>query len=148
MEQLIEAMKKVLAESFAFRLKAQYFHWNVEGPDFHQYHEMFGKLYEEVDTAVDGIAEHIRALDSYSPGSFSRFIELSSVKDETFIPSAIGMVTKLYTDNNLLLASLKNARNIADELGENGIVNFLEERIDIHQNHRWMLKATISTGND
>ena len=126
MEQLIEAMKKVLAESFAFRLKAQYFHWNVEGPDFHQYHEMFGKLYEEVDTAVDGIAEHIRALDSYSPGSFSRFIELSSVKDETLIPSAIGMVTKLYTDNKLLLASLKNDRNIAYELGENCIVNFLD----------------------
>lgn len=148
MEELIEAMKKVLAESFAFRLKAQYFHWNVEGPDFHQYHEMFGKLYEEVDAAVDDVAEHIRALDSYSPGSFSRFIELSSIKDETLIPPTIGMVTKLYTDNNLLLASLKNARNIADELGENGIVNFLEERIDVHQKHRWMLKATLSTGNE
>lgn len=143
MEQLVEAMKKVLAESFAFRLKAQYYHWNVEGSNFHQYHDFFGELYTEVDKAVDGIAEHIRALDAYAPGSFSRYTELSSIKDESTIPLPLEMVSRLFSDNNVLLASLKTARNIADELGENGIVNFLEERIDVHQKHRWMLKATI-----
>lgn len=144
MEQLIEAMKKVLADSFAFRLKAQYYHWNVEGPDFHQYHGLFGDLYEEVDAAIDHVAEHIRALDAYAPGSFSRYLELTTIKDESTIPAALEMINRLAMDNQILLANLKVARDLADGLGENGIVNFLEDRLDTHQKHAWMLRATLA----
>lgn len=144
MEQLIEAMKKVLADAFAFRLKAQYYHWNVEGSDFYEYHKFFGDLYEEVDDAIDSIAEHIRTLDAYAPGSFSRYLELTTIKDESTIPVAADMVSRLLGDNQIILANLKIARDLADSLGKNGIVNFLEDRLDTHEKHSWMLRSTVA----
>ena len=87
MEQLVEALKKAQATSFAFYLKAHNFHWNVEGSNFAEYHEFLGDLYAEVFGAVDAIAEHCRTLDAYVPGSFSRFQQLSSIDDELSVPS-------------------------------------------------------------
>jgi starvation-inducible DNA-binding protein len=77
METLIEIMRKVLADAYAFQLKANNYHWNVEGPNFVQYHDFLGELYNEVFAATDMIAEQIRALDAYAPGSFTRFLELT-----------------------------------------------------------------------
>ena len=103
METLIELMKKVLADSYAFTIKAQNYHWNVEGPNFPQYHEFFGKLYEEVYSSIDVTAEEIRALGSYAPGSFSRFQELSDIEDETGFPIPADMFRKLIDDNQIIL---------------------------------------------
>ena len=80
MEELVGQMKGLLASTFALYLKAHYFHWNVEGPDFAQYHEFFGNFYESVYGNVDKIAEEIRALDAYAPGSLGRFQELTGIK--------------------------------------------------------------------
>ena len=77
MEELVKSMKVALATVFSFYLKAHNFHWNVEGPNFHEYHVMFQKIYEDVYASVDVFAEEIRALDSYAPGSFARFTALS-----------------------------------------------------------------------
>ena len=83
METLQEIMKKVLADTFALYLKAHNYHWNVEGINFPQYHEFFGNLYEELHGAVDPIAEEIRSLDTYAPGSFTRFMELTEIEEMT-----------------------------------------------------------------
>lgn len=141
MEELINRMKTVLATSFAFYLKAHYYHWNVEGINFSQYHEFFGKLYEEVHEAIDPIAEQIRALDAYAPGSLQRFKELSSVLDETSIPSAMIMCQRLMEDNDKVLSDLTFAYTEAEAKKELGLANFLQDRIDIHKKYRWMLKA-------
>lgn len=143
MEELINLMKKSLAETFTLYLKAHYYHWNVEGPDFQQFHSFFGDFYEEVQGAIDPMAEEIRALNAYAPGSFDRYIELSSLKGDDTIPAALEMVSRLYADNAMLLATLKTTRDKADEAGENGLVNFLEDRLDQHKKHQWMLRAYL-----
>lgn len=141
MEELINKMKVVLASTFAFYLKAHNFHWNVEGLNFPQYHEFFGNLYEEVHGAVDTIAEEIRALDAYAPGSLKRFQELSTIMDETSVPSAVIMCQRLEKDNQTLLLDLEQAYNEAERTKQLGLANFLQDRIDAHKKHGWMLKA-------
>jgi starvation-inducible DNA-binding protein len=141
MEELINKMKVVLASTFAFYLKAHNYHWNIEGVNFPQYHDFFGKLYEEVHGAVDAIAEQIRALDAYAPGSLKRFQELSTIMDETSVPSAVIMCQRLEEDNQTLLLDLEQAYNEAERTKQLGLANFLQDRIDAHKKHGWMLKA-------
>lgn len=141
MEQLVEALKKALASSFAFYLKAHNYHWNVEGHSFSEYHTFLGDLYAEVWGAVDLIAEHIRTLDAYAPGSFTRFQQLSSVEDEMSVPTGRMMMAKLLVDNQRVLADLQAAHALAEQANKRGIVNFLEDRIDIHEKHAWMLRS-------
>ena len=140
---LSENLKILLATSYAFVIKAQNFHWNIEGSNFPQYHEFFGKLYLELFASVDTIAEQIRALDSYAPGSFSRFQELSDIEDELTVPNGIEMATKLLEDNEVVMASLSMTLQLATELDKQGLINFLANRIDIHSTHRWMLRSII-----
>lgn len=143
METLIELMKKILADSYAFTIKAQNYHWNVEGPNFPQYHEFFGKLYEEVYSSIDTTAEEIRALGAYSPGSFGRFRELSDIEDETNIPIPTDMVSKLVADNEIILETLKTTFKLADNLDEQGLADYIAGRIDAHKKHGWMLRSII-----
>jgi starvation-inducible DNA-binding protein len=141
METLIEMMRKVLADTYAFQLKAHNYHWNVEGPDFPQYHKFLGKLYEEVFDAVDPIAEQIRALNAYAPGSFSRFLELTDIEDELSIPSGVEMARRLLSDNQKVLETLDMAFKLADELDQQGLADFIAGRIDAHKKHGWMLRS-------
>ena len=141
MNELVEALKKAQATSFAFYLKAHNYHWNVEGANFAEYHEFLGDLYGEVFGAVDAIAEHIRTLDAYVPGSFSRFQELSSIEDELSVPTGRAMMAKLLADNQRVIGDLMAAHREAEILGKRGIVNFLEDRIDKHDKHGWMLRS-------
>jgi starvation-inducible DNA-binding protein len=141
METLIELMKKVLADSYAFTIKAQNYHWNVEGPNFPQYHDFFGKLYEEVYSSIDTTAEEIRALGSYAPGSFSRFQELSDIEDETGFPVPAEMFRKLLADNQVIIETLTTAFGLADNFNEQGLADYIAGRIDAHKKHDWMLKS-------
>ena len=143
MEEITNPLKVAFADTYAFYVKAQNYHWNVEGPMFPMYHEFFGNIYEEVGGAIDRFAEEIRAADAYAPGAFRRFAELSHIEDEVLVIGATQMVATLYTDNMKVYASLKMARDIADQYEQNGLVNFLEERLDAHKKHDWMLRATM-----
>ena len=146
MSVLGDKMKIVLANSFAFYLKAAYFHWNVEGKDFPQYHEFLGNLYEEVyGNTIDRTAELIRQLDSYTPGSITRYAQLSQIQDQLKIPRAELMMQELYEDNLKLLSMWKETFHIAEEVDEQGIANFIAERIDAHGKHSWMLRSILKT---
>ena len=91
MSQLGDAVRVTMADTFAMYLKTHNYHWNVEGENFYQYHEFFKNLYEELFAAVDVLAEEIRGLNEYAPGSFSRFSELSSIEDATTVPDGVTM---------------------------------------------------------
>jgi len=143
MDELVQAMKKSLADTFAFYLKAQGFHWNVEGPNFPQYHALFNTIYLEVYGSIDQFAEEIRALDAYAPASFARFSELTSLEDEIQILNAQGMLAKLLADNDVVLSSLEQAYELAEVAHNHGLSNFLAERQDAHKKHAWQLKATL-----
>jgi len=140
---LQQALKKCLADSFAFSLKTQFFHWNVTGQDFYQYHELFGKIYEEVQEASDTIAELIRQLDEVAPGSLGRFKELTTINDADSVPDIKSMVNVLEQDNRIVLASLLTAYKIAEEMGELGISNEIQDRISAHEKHGWFLRASM-----
>ena len=141
---LADSLKTLLATEYAFSIKAQLFHWNVEGPDFAQMHEFFGELYEEVyDGSIDKTAEYIRALGDYSPGSFERFAELSIIKGQTKIPRARLMIEELLANNSQLLDLLNETFATAEQENQQGIANFIAERIDAHQKHGWMLRSFL-----
>jgi starvation-inducible DNA-binding protein len=141
MEQLIEEMKKLLASSFSLYLKAHNYHWNVTGPNFGQYHEFFGEFYEEVFSSIDTTAEEIRKLGDYAPGSLSRYSELSVVEDEDTIPEPAVMFRRLAIGNDKVIQVLYAARQMAEDAGKAGTLDYLEARISIHEKHAWMLKA-------
>tara|TARA_R110000868_G_scaffold352862_1_gene614106 strand:+ start:375 stop:818 length:444 start_codon:yes stop_codon:yes gene_type:complete len=142
MDELVEKVKYALADTFTFALKAQSYHWNVIGSDFPQLHDFFGDLYAELQTGVDDLAEQIRQLDAFAPGSLTRMKELSSVQEDDLIPKAEKMVTNLITANETVLKCLTEAYEMAEEEKEFGLSNFLQDRITAHKKHHWMLKAT------
>lgn len=142
MDELQKAAKVAFASEFTFYLKAQFFHWNVEGINFTELHDLFGKIYEEVYSSVDDFAEKIRALGAYAPGSNSRFGMLSQIDDETNVLPAEQMIAELLEDSNNMVKILKMTYDIAEQAGEHGFSNFLAERMDAHRKHSWMLRAS------
>ena len=142
-EELLSSLKQAMADSFVLYYKAHTYHWNVEGADFKQYHDLFGDIYEEIFGAVDTLAEHIRQLDDYAPASLSQIKSLSMISEDEETVSAMSMVSRLLDANNLTLASLMMAYRAADNATELGLANFIQDRIAAHQKHGWMLKATL-----
>ena len=140
---LLDELKKVHADAFTFYLKAHFYHWNVEGPDFPQYHVFLQNLYQEVFASVDTLAELIRTLDSYAPGTLTRLKELTTIEETDDVPDAKTMMTRLLQENNILRASLLTAYTTADTTGEVGISNFLQDRIQAHEKHSWMLRSIL-----
>jgi len=138
---LVEELKKLLANTFSLYLKAHNYHWNVTGPNFAQYHDFLGDLYEEVHGAVDTTAEEIRKLGAFAPGALSRFSELGEIQDEVTVPEAAIMFARLARDNDTVIKNLYIAREAAEKIGAFGTVNFLEDRISTHEKHAWMLKS-------
>jgi starvation-inducible DNA-binding protein len=142
-DQLIKSMKTAHANTFAFYLKTQGFHWNVEGENFPQYHAFFETIYSEVYGVVDTFAEQIRALGSYAPAGLGRLLELSNIEDQREIVDARTMLEILYQDNQTVLESVGQAYELAENAGEHGLSNFLAERQDAHKKHAWMIRATL-----
>ena len=140
-EELIVALKKVLADTFVMYYKAHSYHWNVEGSDFPQYHSFLNDLYEEIFGAVDVIAEHIRQIDGYTPTSLTELKSYSMISEDEDVVSAISMMNRLLDANNLVLASLMMAYQAAEQATEIGLSNFLQDRVAAHQKHGWMLKS-------
>jgi starvation-inducible DNA-binding protein len=138
---LVERLKVVLATTFSLYLKTHNYHWNVTGQNFSEYHRFFSEFYINLHNSVDIYAEHIRALDSYAPGSLKRFSELSLISDEIAVPSPKFMLIRLASDNMLLTQELNEVVNIADELGERGLTSTLETQIQFHEKMQWMLKS-------
>jgi len=141
---IADDLKILLATQYAFVIKAQFFHWNVEGPDFGQLHKQFGKIYEEVyDNSIDQTAEFIRILDDYTPGSFERFAELSQISGQTKIPRARLMITELLADSQTMIDLLNRCFDSAESEDQQGVADFIAGRIDAMGKHRWMLRSYL-----
>lgn len=146
MEELQKAAKVAFASTFSFYLKAHNFHWNVVGSDFLEYHDLFGKIYEEVYGSIDDFAEKIRAMDTFVPASFSRFSMLTQIDDETNILSQDAMLSELLQDNEKMIKLLKIVFKTSEQFMEPGFSDFIAGRIDAHQKHGWMLKSSLKNG--
>ena len=143
MDELVQYLRECLANTFVMYFKAHQFHWNVEGPNFPQYHNFLGDLYEELHGAVDPIAEQIRTLDQYAPTSIAAMLAMSAVIESLSIAQPREMFASLNNDNDIVLLTLTKAYQKAEELGQLGISNFLQDRLTAHEKHGWMLRATI-----
>lgn len=143
LSDLPESLRHALADSYAFALRAQNYHWNVTGPHFSEYHKFFGEVYEEVNDGIDIIAEGIRTLDQFAPASFKRFKELSMIEDELSIPDGIVMISRLMHENEKVLHSLTVAYEVAEQQKRYGISNLLQDRITAHEKHGWMLRSFL-----
>jgi starvation-inducible DNA-binding protein len=140
---LTEDLKVLLASVNSLSIKVQYFHWNVEGDNFPQYHEFFGNLYEEIYSSVDKIAEYIRTLDTYTPGSLTRYAELTIIQDQLKVPRAELMFAELYEDNAKMIELLNDCFASASQENKQGIANFIAERLDAHEKHQWMIRSVL-----
>ena len=143
MEELIKAMKIAFASEYSYFLKAQFYHWNVTGPDFFEYHGLFGAIYEEVQDSIDPFAENIRKIGGFTPASFARLSMLTEIDDEIEVKPSMAMIQELLEDGEKMLKVLKMVYDIAEANGQHGLSNFLAERLDAHQKHNWMLRSSL-----
>jgi len=137
------ALQTAFASEYSFALKAQNFHWNVEGASFPQLHELFDKIYKEVYGSIDTFAEQLRALEIYAPASYSKFSMLSQVKDENSVPQERDMVEELLVDSEKMANMFKIVFTMSENNGDHGLSNFFADRQDAHKKHSWMLRSTL-----
>ena len=142
MDKFINQLKIAFASQYAFAIKTQNYHWNVEGTDFYQRHKMFQKIYEEVYGAVDDFAENIRKIKAYTPASLYRFSALAAIDDEVEILEPQAMVAELLRDAEKMQEIMKVLFVEAENLGHHGLSNFLADRQDAFAKHAWFLRAT------
>ena len=140
---LSDTLKQFLATTYAYTVKAQYFHWNVEGPDFGQLHKFFGKIYEDAYGAIDPVAEYIRTEEDYTPGSFERFQELSLISGQTKVPRARLMLEELLADTQTIKDLSKSLFDAATEAGREDIADFAANRQGSHGKYMWQLKSYL-----
>ena len=140
---VIEALGGLLADSYTLYLKTHSYHWNVKGPMFTTLHTMFETQYTELALAVDEIAERIRALDAPAPGSYSQFVELATVKEDTGVPKATAMIENLVADMQTVADSARKVVRAAEEAGDDASVDLGVRRIDVHEKAAWMLRSHL-----
>ena len=143
MEKLVSQLKTILGTNFALYLKAHGYHWNIEGSNFPQYHDFLENFYTDIFAQTDSIAEHIRALDSYAPGSLVRMLELADIQESSTVLDAMSMMRDLYSDNERFIIHLRAGIAAADAAGEPAVGNFLQDLLDAHQKKAWMLRSTL-----
>lgn len=141
--EVAEGLSRVLADSYALYLKTHNYHWNVEGPKFRALHLMFEEQYNELAGAVDQIAERIRALGHYAPGSYTQFSRLASIKDEEGVPSADDMVRKLADDGETVQRTIRRLLPSAQEAGDEVTAGLLVDRLAVHEKTIWMLRSML-----
>ena len=140
---LADNLKVLLASTHSFAIKSQNFHWNLEGSDFPQYHEFYDTLYNDVHDTIDRIAEYIRILGHYTPGSLQRYSELTIIEDQVRIPRAELMFAETLNDIELMLNVVVPMFDEATEERQQGIANFLAELQDLYGKKAWFIRSIL-----
>lgn len=145
MDELVLALKSLLADTVALKFKAHGYHWNVEGDDFPQWHDKFGDIYEDMDGAIDGFAEWIRMLDvnKYAPFALSRFAELTTVPETQVSSDSLVMAQDLCEAIDMVTVKIVAAADAATIAKQYGLANFLGDRQTAHQKWCWQLMASL-----
>ena len=141
MEKLIEQLRTILGTNFGLYFKIHSYHWNVEGPNFVEYHTYLGNLYTQIFNNTDLIAEKLRALETYTPVSLTRMKELSDIEEDVSVLEAMPMFQNLVVANDRYIIHLRAGIVAAEAANEPAIGNFLQDILDQHQKHSWFLKS-------
>ena len=138
-----EGLSKLLADSYAVYLKTHGYHWNVRGPNFSQLHTLFMAQYTEMWTAIDEVAERIRALGELAPQGYGAFGNLSAIKDGDPAKNAEAMLKDLIESHETLIATLYAALPSAQEAGDEVSASLISDRLTAHEKHVWMLRSSL-----
>ena len=142
-QAVVDALSVLLASSYTLYLKTHNYHWNVTGPMFTTLHTLFETNYTELATAVDEIAERIRALGAFAPGSYSAFNQLSAVKEDTGRPDAKEMIRVLAADQEVIADSARRVIAAAEDAGDQASADLATRRLDVHEKTAWMLRSHL-----
>jgi DNA-binding ferritin-like protein (oxidative damage protectant) len=139
-----DGLSRLLADTYTLYLKTHNFHWNVTGPMFNTLHLMFETQYNELALAVDLVAERIRALDFPAPGTYRQFAELTSLKEETGVPSAEEMIRILVKDQEAVVRTARSIFPVVDDAHDEPTADLLTQRMQVHEKTAWMLRSLLS----
>lgn len=142
--EIAEGLSRLLADSYTLYLKTHNYHWNVTGPMFQTLHTLFETQYTELATAVDEIAERIRALGETAPGSYQQFAALSSISEETGVPAAEDMIRQLVEGQEAVARTARSIFPAADAAGDEPTADLLTQRMQIHEKNAWMLRSLLA----
>lgn len=144
-EAVVKILNTVLADEFVLYTKSRRFHWNVEGPDFSELHDLFEKHYEQLGEIVDQVAERARALGGIAAGSLEEYLKLTRLKEEPGKSyDARGMIGALLADHEAVIRSLrKDLETCSKEHGDEGTMDFLTGLMQEHEKTAWMLRAYV-----
>ncbi|MFO0904741.1 MAG: Dps family protein [Pirellulales bacterium] len=142
-QSVVDALSTLLASSDTLYLKTHNFHWNVTGPMFTTLHTLFETQYTELALAIDEVAERIRALGAFAPGSYSAFQKLSDVREELGRPEAKEMIRILVGDQELIATAARKVIDAADAANDQASADLGTRRLDIHEKNAWMLRSHL-----
>lgn len=142
-QDIAEGLSCLLADSYTLYLKTHNFHWNVTGPMFQTLHVLFQAQYTELWTALDVIAERIRALGFPAPGSYRRFVELSSIPEEDGVPKATEMMQQLLKGQEAVTRTARRVFELASKANDQPSADLLTQRMEVHEKNAWMLRSLL-----
>jgi starvation-inducible DNA-binding protein len=140
---VVESLAVLLASSYTLYLKTQNYHWNVTGPMFTTLHTLFETQYTELATAVDEVAERIRALGAFAPGSLADFSKLSVVKEARGRSSATEMIKTLVADQKAVAKAAHAVIDASEKRNDQASADLGTRRVDIHEKNAWMLQSHL-----
>jgi len=140
---IAQGLSRLLADSYILYLKTHSFHWNVEGPMFQTLHQMFMDEYTELWNAIDPIAERIRALGHYAPGSYTQYRKLATIRETEGVPKAEKMVRELIEGQEAVARTARTVLPLAEKANDQPTLDLLTQRLDIHEKNAWMLRSLL-----
>jgi starvation-inducible DNA-binding protein len=140
---IAKGLSRLLADTYVVYLKTHNFHWNVEGPMFQTLHQMFMEQYTEAWNAIDLVAERIRSLGHYAPGTYREYLELSRVKERPGVPKALEMVKQLIDGQEAVVKTARELLPLAERADDQPTLDLLTQRMQVHEKNAWMLRSLL-----
>jgi starvation-inducible DNA-binding protein len=141
--EIAQGLSRLLADTYVVYLKTHNFHWNVEGPMFQTLHQMFMEQYTEIWNAIDLIAERIRSLGEYAPGTYKEYSKLARIKETEGVPRPEEMVKLLIEGQEAIVRTAREVLPIADEVNDEPTLDLLTQRMQVHEKNAWMLRSLL-----
>ncbi|MCP9758976.1 DNA starvation/stationary phase protection protein [Aquitalea sp. S1-19] len=140
---IAHGLSKLMADTYTLYLKTHNFHWNVSGPMFRTLHLMFEEQYNELWLAVDPIAERIRALDHFAPGSYGQFAALTSIAEAEGVPKAEDMIVQLVAGHEAVCRTARALFPLIEQCADEATADLVTQRLQVHEKTAWMLRSLL-----
>lgn len=142
-ESINKGLSKLLADTYMLYLKTHNYHWNVTGPHFNTLHTMFMTQYTELWNSIDLIAERIRSLGYFAPGTYKEYSKLTSISEDDAVPKATDMITNLVQGNEAVIRTARSVFASAEKGNDEATLDLLTQRLDVHEKTAWMLRSLL-----